>query len=203
MTSTSPAKVLLAGCALAGCGSGPPPATPGGHARPIECLEAVDKRALGPDALVRNPLLVQFRIASEVRPGPAATYLRMTLRNDTDELVWVNYRLKIGLQASDNREVWLDVTDPATGQAVPQGSCPARESIPELTDYVLLSPGSEYSTVQPLMCYRFDGSGPYRIVAHYKDQQSRPPKPPWAAKLFSAQLTSNTIEITVKGPQTQ
>lgn len=188
MMASVPLFALLCILLALGCAPTPPcsPSPPAAMKEPSSRLRAND------------PALLQFSIAPLNHPGPAYGYVKVTLRNVSDESLWVNYRLRIDSKSARGRQVWLDVADPATGRPIEEGGCFAKGATEDDSDYMVLRPLGEYSTIRPIRCFQFPGRGPWRLVAHYQDSRAVPPAPPTGARWFNGTLTSNAIEIEVK-----
>lgn len=65
-------------------------------------------------------------------------------------------------------------------------------------DYHVLHPHNRFSLVSAINDYEFPNSGPWKVVARYRDPQIRPPPPQGRIRWCSGTLISNTIEVTVK-----
>jgi len=80
---------------------------------------------------IDDPGLIEFTVTALDRQGPTPAYLTLELRNVSDEILWVNYRLMLGSRDGGNRDVWLDITSPTTGQKIEKWSCLAKATCQE------------------------------------------------------------------------
>jgi len=183
--------LFVLGAVLSACG----PSCPAREASAAGPHGTVNASDLGPSELMPKAEALQLRIAPSEYVGPAPAYIDITLRNVSDGDLWVNRRLLVGPKGGRDQEVWLDITDSATGKEIERGAC-AGKGVPKgLHDYIVLSPWSEYTSVERLSCYSFSGSERWRIVAHYHDQRSDPPRPPAGSRWFTGSATSEPIEV--------
>ena len=128
---------------------------------------------------------------SDARPQ-----LRLRLRNVSEKTLWLSAEFSAS-HPHANATVWLEVTDANTGEVMPW-LCSGSVSAPrESALYVLLRPGSEYSTVELLECFLPSRQSRVRIVAHYRDRASAPARPPRFASWFAGELISNSVEVEV------
>jgi hypothetical protein len=119
----------------------------------------------------------------------------LTLKNVSKEgPLWVSMRMLMG--PPQGGDVWLDVVHARTGEKL-EVTCDTSGGVRRKEHYVVLTGEALFSVVRPLPCMTFSSKGPWRITAHYKDDNSHPPQPPFATKWFSGELVSNTIEIEV------
>lgn len=143
------------------------------------------------------PDVLEFRIeAAEVG---TENVLRFRLRNRSDMSLWVNARMGISARDAFAGELWLDVTHVRTGERLEQ-SCRAGRGAPEIGEYAKLSPGSEIAVARSLHCFPFEDSGPWKVVAHYRDRNKNVPRAPAGAQWFAGTLDSNELELKVLVP---
>jgi hypothetical protein len=125
--------------------------------------------------------------------------LKVTLANRSPSPIWISGRFAVGEPGSLFEEVWFDaVQGEARADAV---SCRGGAGRPRPSDYVFLPPEAELSHVVGLSCVPFFGSGPWTIVAHYRDRNPQPPAPPPGARWFSGELVSPPVEIAARTPE--
>jgi hypothetical protein len=124
--------------------------------------------------------------------------VRLTVANRTSLPVWLSGRFAVGQEAAVFEEVWFEVLKgPFRPDAV---SCRGGAGRPKDSDYVFLPPSAELSHVVDLSCVPFVESGPWTIVAHYRDRNPRPPATPPGARWFAGQLSSPPAEIAARAP---
>lgn len=127
--------------------------------------------------------------------GSAPVYVGVVLRNTSDDILWVNYKFVVGQPKEAGRTIWFDIVNTVTGDQAEYSHCAARMSVPAAHDYILLPPGSAFSSILPITCIMFKDKGPWRIVAHYEDTRVAPVLPPEYAYWVSGSIQSNPIEI--------
>src|SRR5450755_3960778 len=104
-------------------------------------------------------------------------------------------------EASPFREIWLDIVHSSSSEQVAV-NCRSGGGYAKPEDYVLLRPGSEISVQASLFCIPFPNAGPWRVTAHYHDDNRYVPRPAASAVWFGGTLTSNTIEFLARLPDT-
>jgi hypothetical protein len=125
--------------------------------------------------------------------------VRLTVANRSSFPIWLSGRFALGQQGSLFEEVWFDVVK---GDSRPDAvSCRSGAGRPRSSDYVFLPPDAELSHLVVLSCVPLVESGPWTIVAHYRDRNPRPPSPPPGARWFAGELSSPPVEIAARSPR--
>ncbi len=142
---------------------------------------------------VRGAGLLELHISSTDHRGPAPAYIKLTLRNRSNESLWVNHRMVTG----PGGDVSLRATD-ENGAVVDQTECFAKMAPRTSADYMILPPLSEVSQIRPLNCFPFGHPGPWTVVAVYHTEESPLVPPPTGAKWFGGAATSNNLVVEVR-----
>jgi len=133
----------------------------------------------------------------------AQGYLRLSIRNVSDEWLSLHRRLIVDHESAFWANVWLEIHRVSDG-SVPKRVCSATAcGARPPREYITLAPGDEYASVEALGCYPgLPDEGPFRIVAHYHDKTVGPAGPAdFDTKWFAGTLDSNAIEISVAPPE--
>ncbi len=149
--------------------------------------------------------LLRFQISIEPGSGLSQAALRLSFRNVSSERIRVLRRPELGRQNRRFTDVWLEIVRASDGsepETVCRRGCDGLRigGPPRLDDYIVLEPGDEISTTEQLDCdYALPDEGPWRVVAHYRDESEGPPRQERSATIawFNGILDSNTLEISV------
>lgn len=150
--------------------------------------------------------LLKFEISEtpfEQGSRRAQGFLRLTVRNVSDEWLTLQRRLIVDHESALGANVWLEIHRVSDG-SVPDRICRATAcGARPPREYITLAPGDEFSSVKALGCYPgLPDQGPFRIVAHYRDKTAGPAGPHDSeTKWFAGTLDSNAIEISVAPPE--
>src|SRR6187399_3035970 len=127
----------------------------------LSCAHASPKPAAPPvttSVWVDRAEMVELAIGP-IEPGPGwRTYVRVRIRNVSQEWLWLSYALG-GQPGSD---LWFDVVNTQNAKAAPW-SCADRTELRGDAPYLMLSPGSEYATSVNIDCYAVSDRGPWRV----------------------------------------
>ncbi len=179
--------MLALGAMLSACGAG---------SRSIGTQSAScaseEQRTLTERQQVRGPGFLELELSSSDHRGPAPAYIKLTLRNGSNDLLWVNYRMATG----PGGDVSLRAVD-AHGGAIEQTECFGKMVPPNATDYMALAPFGEVSQIRPLSCFPLEHPGRWTVTAEYRAEQSPRAPPPTNAKWFAGVASSNSIVVNM------
>ncbi len=125
--------------------------------------------------------------------GNGAMALRWTVRNISDESIWLNARFLVLPKDSIVGDAWLEIID-AAGRVIPPNDCRVRAGRPDLSDYVRLRPDSEVSVVSSMGCFSIP-AGKLTIVGHLHDKNTITRGFPSDALWFVGELKSEPIRL--------
>src|SRR5204863_4537682 len=117
------------------------------------CRREIDRKQFHPRQLASEDGLIALELETSAVDGPAPAYIRLRLRNNARETLWVNSRMVTGPDGYANKEIWLDAVNIATGEHRAQKYCAGMPAPRTPEDYILLAPDGEYSVVRPLSCF--------------------------------------------------
>jgi hypothetical protein len=164
----------------------------------VQCDRSSDKPAVAP-ATADDPKLLQLVIAA-AEPWPATQgAIKVTIRNVSDDWLWVTYGFGVGPKERGSK-FWLEVYDAKTGQSHDGWFCFSGRTASGPPLYMDLSPRGEFSLTRRLDCLGLPHRGPWRIIAHFRDNNRAPPPPPEMSSWFVGELVSNVLEMEVKDP---
>lgn len=103
--------------------------------------------------------------------GAGAPALRISLRNDDGDSLWVNIRMHIDGLSWPDKEVWLERVDMP---GFLENHCMMKRSGLWAGDYMNLGPHAEVSIVRSLDCFLPADAKPETVVVHYKDSSVCP-----------------------------
>jgi hypothetical protein len=179
-----------------GCAASPrPPETPSCE----DARKPVARSRVGEREQVTDANLLQLAIAPATDSGEAQDHVRVTIRNVSDQYLWLSYALRSGPKSMSEFQIWFEAIS-ATGQTREEEHCAYRLAPPDPDAYFPLAPGAEYSVLRSVACFAFPDKGPWRLTAHYKDRGDTLLPPPEYARWFSGEIVSNTIEVEVQEP---
>lgn len=175
---------------LSACGAAPQ----GGGMKPKACaVEPEQHLVLTEQQQVRGAGFLELGISSSDHRGPASAYIKLTLRNLSNESLWIGYRMTTG----PGGDVSLQATD-KNGAVLSQTECFAKMAPRSSADYMVLLPLAEVSQVRPLDCFPFGHPGSWTVVAVYQTGESPLVPPPTGAKWFGGATTSNSLVIELE-----
>lgn len=141
--------------------------------------------------------LLRLSIA-DATPENGQPALRWTIRNVSDQVLWVNVRFLVLNEQSIAADAWLELVN-ASGERIPPNDCRAKAGRPQPWEYVLLTPDSEISVVRSITCVTLP-VGTIRVRGHFKDKNTITRGFPEDALWFIGELVSDPIEIEVTQP---
>ncbi len=175
-------RASVEGTGSAPSNSGPPEI--GALTAPVRFAETID------------PSLLKLSLTIERTDPGEPPEVRIALTNRTKSRnLWVNYRFGLGRREISSRDIWFEMTD-VHGARV-SFTCWVNTGSPRASDYIVLAPGAEVSATQDLRCFDLPAKGNVRIVAHYKDPSSMPPRQPVLTEWFSGELVSEPLELSI------
>lgn len=119
--------------------------------------------------------------------------VRITFANRGLNPIWLSGRFLVGDRGGLFKELWFDVVG---GESRADSvSCRGGAGHAKASDYVLLPPDAEVSHVVVLPCLPLSGTGPWEVIAHYRDKNAQPPQPPSGAWWFAGELASAPFHI--------
>jgi len=145
-----------------------------------------------------EPNLVGFSIESfRAVPGTGSRVgIRFRLSNVSKSVLWLTYSFGVSPHGPGVTS-WLEVTDLATNNALPWHCSEAVAIGSGEPLYILLGPGDEYSNAGTLECFLPAHHATIRVVAHYQDSNTKPPRAPSISSWFNGHVISNVLEIEV------
>lgn len=200
MVGVRQCAAVLALVGVIGCGSSQS-AVVSASSGPVEsssCPVRVHRDTISPRNRIDDPAALELRIQRAVvkaEATPGVPYVRLTFHNRSSEVLWINRFLVAA--ACEECQVEFDMVHEDTGERPVSAQCMARRRRVGRDDYLLLSPGDEFSTVVGARCLVFRDKGPWRTVARYRDALQEPFAPPPGAKWFSGEVLSNEIDLEV------
>jgi hypothetical protein len=165
----------------------------------VNARQPVQRARVGARAQVSDTSLLQLAIAPATATGEAQDHVRVTIRNVSDQHLWLNYALRSGPKSMTEFQIWFEATS-AAGQTREEEHCAYHLAPPDPNTYFPLAPAAEYSVLRSVACFAFPDKGPWRLTAHYKDRNESLLPPPEHARWFSGEIVSNTIEVEVPAP---
>jgi hypothetical protein len=177
-----------------GSGSNSISAGPRGQPAPSPSVPGKLDSGSGSNSISAATQGLEIKIENEQSSRFGENAIRMTLRNKGIPLLWVNYQLGFCVQASTPCNVRLEIVHALDGRNL-ETNCRVKRQEPSRDSYVVLGHRAEISVVRSLGCFPFPDTGPWRIVARYKDTNPPEEAPPYGAKWFSGEAVSEALEL--------